>query len=159
MKRLITLTAAAVIALTSFAATPAAALSDRERDALGIVAGVVVLGTILNSADNDRARDDRRGYTTQADYDYYNKRDNRFDDDRRGKPRADRRKVIPGECVSRVRTRNGMRDVAFERCLSREGFDRRLPQDCAFNIRTDRGVRTVYGAQCLRNEGYRIGRH
>lgn len=129
--------AAAAVALTGITATPAFAIGEREEDILKLMLGAGAIALLV-----DRANDKKR----QADH-------NRYRHDYRHDARG---RIIPGECVFDVRTRDGRRNVVGKRCVEQSGFRGRLPQDCAFQIRTNRGPTTVYGQRCLRDRGYRI---
>lgn len=133
--RLIAAVAAASLALTSMAATPAQALSDRERDALKIIAGAVILGAIINEAQKDKKEKKRK---------------------RDPEPVRYRNRIVPAACVYDVKSGKGRRDVVSRACMEDYGLARRLPADCAFEIRTNRGNRLVYGPRCLEDYGYRI---
>lgn len=151
--RLTALVAATAIALSglSVTATPAAALGDNEREVLRALAGAASLALIIDGVSrNNRARDNDRWDDRRDQRWDYNDRDRRYSRDRR---------LIPAQCVTQIRVDRRVRDVVAERCLRREGYDRRLPDSCAFDIRTDRGRRTVYGLNCLRERGYRVARY
>ena len=149
--RLTALVAAVAIAIggVGVTATPAAALGKNEREVLGALAGVAALALIIDGVSRNSNASRSRGHDQ-----WDNRRDGRWN----SKNNRDNR-LVPAECVTQIRVDRRSRDVVAERCLRREGFDRRLPEACAFDIRTDSGRRTVYGLNCLRDKGYRLARY
>ncbi|WP_415183751.1 hypothetical protein [Phaeovulum sp.] len=157
MKRITSAIAIAAIVLGGLTATPAAAWTKSEQQLLGVVAGALVLGTIIHEKNKkEDRREQANKIPSRNDWDdgYYNRYPDRHHD--RYNKRQDR--VLPENCVTKVKTRDGKREVLSARCLAREGKDRALPQACAFDIRADRSRKTVYGKRCLQDRGYRIGR-
>lgn len=168
MKRLVTAASALAIALGSLTATPAAAQSNQNRDALGLVLGLAAIGIIAHQVDKNRDKDKDDDKVSRNNY-YY---DDRYDDHRgrghgrddwrhdgRHDPRrdqhSDRRKLIPEQCVVETRTSNRWTSVVSEDCFRRvRGTG--LPDACEFEIRTNRGRQDVYGMNCLQGRGYRI---
>jgi hypothetical protein len=152
MKRMITLVAAAAVALTSITATPAAALGKNEREVLGILLGLAVLGAIVNeSQSNNRARSQPQTYYPQP-------KPHRHDPPPRRDRWEDRITWLPASCERTVRINRENREVVSAQCLREYGFTARLPNGCAFDIRTDWGTQRVYGKQCLADNGYRVAR-
>lgn len=132
--RIIAAVAAGAVALSTALATPAAAWSEREQNALAAILGALAVGAIINDLDKDNNK-------------------------RRHPPRNEpvRARVIPGECVYQVRTNRGMRDVVSPRCMDEFGLAHRLPAECAFDVRVKGKNRTVYGPRCLGQYGWRVG--
>ena len=142
MKARLTAAATALaLALTSLTAAPAAALSDREKAALGLIIGAVGVGMILDSS-RDKPR--------------YREPEPRHDNGRHRGWQVER--GIPAACITNVRVDGRRRDVVGAGCAQNAGL-RRLPGSCAMDVRTDRGYRTVYGLRCLKDKGYVVGRY
>lgn len=161
--RLIAAVTAAAVALGGLAATPAAAWSKREQDALKIILGAAAVGLIINEMDKngrDRRAPRSQGYVPPfGSGDGYYRDRNGYDDDwrddyNRRKVRRDYR--VPAECVYDVRTSNGWRDVVSASCMRQFGLSRDLPRECSFQIRTNGGRSTVYGPNCLESHGWRV---
>lgn len=159
--RLIAAVTAAAVGLGALAttATPAAALSDDGKQALGWVVGIGAAALLLNEIDKNK----NKNHNTERRYDnrYENRYENRYDgrrdrdDDRRGA-----RLTVPGSCLMQVRTRDGRRDVVRGDCAQHSLGRVSLPRSCAFDLVTDRGRKErVYGRNCLEDRGFRIGRY
>ncbi|MFP1643601.1 hypothetical protein [Pontitalea aquivivens] len=162
------LTALMIAASVVLGAVPAAAQQvypgNDTRSILPAIAGVVALGLIVDGIDKkkEREREQERQAQEQRHYGDYRDRDRWAEQgdrrqDRNQWQRRDQR-LIPAHCVTDIRVDRKKRDVVAERCLRREGLDRRMPQACAFDIRTERGRGTVYGLNCLRERGFRVAR-
>jgi len=151
-------TAAAVgIGALATTASPAAALSDDGRQALGWVVGIGAAALLLNELDKDK---DRRRvapapvYTPPAGY--YDRRHDR--DDRHVYTPS--RVYVPTSCLMQVRTRDGRREVVGGDCAQRALGRVELPRSCAFDLLTEHGRRErVYGRNCLEDRGFRLGRY
>lgn len=138
--RLVALVAALGLAVAG--AAPAAAMTDKERNALTIILGAAALGLILKESGKKDSHVPRRD-----------------DDWRRHDGRWNSYRTIPAQCALPVRTARGQRTVIMERCVKGFGIQRDLPRACAFNVRFGREIRRVYGVSCLQNSGYRIARY
>lgn len=148
--RLISLAAAAAVALSSVAA-PAVA-SDRivQRNILLGLGALAIIGAA--TADQNRRNGNVERHDNRWDGD-------RWDDDRWDGRRDDRRwrNSLPIACQFRVNTRDGSRQVLGSNCLEQYRVaTHRLPNQCEFTIRTNRGPRDVFGSHCLERSGYRI---
>lgn len=65
--------------------------------------------------------------------------------------------VLPAQCLRRVETDRGVRSLAGERCLERNGARiSRLPERCEVRVRTNRGLRDAYRQRCLEKAGFRF---
>ena len=164
MKRLTTLTAAALAAI-GITLAPAPAAADGE-DIAKIIAGLAVAGIVAKAIDNRRERK-----STVATHGSFG---NRYIDGRRmidGEvhryyregnrgPKAGRgykKHALPERCLRWVETSRGKRLAYGQRCLNRHyKFANKLPETCETVIRTSRGFRAVYGARCLRRDGWRV---
>lgn len=136
-RKLTTALAAFAIAVTSLTATPAAALGDRERDALKIILGAAAIGLIINRIEK---RNDRRNtpvYTPTPNRDRWKRR-------------------IPADCVYEIQGSRGWESVVGKRCIQRSNYRGRLPEACEFRVRGKNHNRTVYGLRCLRSKGFRV---
>lgn len=121
-------------------AKQAEALTAEE--AAAILAGLAIVGVIASSNNNNRA-----SASTRSTRHY----------DRNDAVRSGHRNVLPAQCVRRFDTDRGIRNLAIERCLQRNGVrTARLPDRCEVRVRTDRGVRDAYRQRCLEREGYRF---
>ena len=151
--RLIAIATAASLVLSSAIVTPAAAMSDRDRQALTLLLGVAAVGLIINESNKKKRRRE-----AEVQRSYNDDRDIYWDSDRNRRKSHERlrNRNIPAQCVFSVRGRKGPRDVVSSRCMNEYGMSRRLPSECALDIDSGWGSRTVYGANCLRRNGFRI---
>lgn len=79
--------------------------------------------------------------------------------DPRPLPKRADRKLLPGDCLQSVDTRDGRVRFFAQDCLERNySYVNRLPQDCAVRFRSYNGPREGYDARCLRDEGYQLAR-
>ncbi len=170
--RLIAAVTAAAVGLGALATTasPAAALSDDGKQALGWVVGLGAAALLLNEIDKDKNHNtERQRYDNRYDNRYGDRYDNRYDnrygdryDDRhdRDDDRRGGRLTVPGSCLMQVRTRDGRREVVRGDCVQHSLGRVSLPRSCAFDLVTDRGRKErVYGRNCLEDRGFRIGRY
>lgn len=135
-RRVIAAITAAAVAISTVAPTTAGAWGRNEQDALKFALGGIALGLILNEATKDQRQ--TKSYTYQ-------------------RPTPVRGgKVIPGECLYRVKTNAGPRDVVSSSCMADFGLSRNLPRECAFDIRGYDGRSKVYGPRCLGQYGWRV---
>ena len=144
-RRFIAALVAASLALTGLSAVPARADGD---DALRAILGLTALYAIAKSIENNN--DDHRKpppvtvfrkpvpHTGPGPYGTY---------------RRDR--YLPTECLRRVETRHGPRQIFTERCLRREGVHH-LPQACEIRVKGRGGKNTAYDARCLQRSGFRL---
>lgn len=158
-RRLTASLATAALVLATALPTPAAAMSDKDRQLLTLLLGAAVVGAIIHDANKDRKKpapvsrhDDR------FRFDDWNDRDWNDRDWRGGDWRGDHRRhrTVPAECVISIRGAGGRREVVSARCLSEFGIRRDLPAECAFDIEAGWDIRRVYGTRCLRQNGFRI---
>jgi len=125
---------AASLALTNFTAAPARAADTGEIGRFLLGAGALfIIGSALSNNSSGHV-------------------------ERRSPPRPGvhphPRRVLPGYCVTHVRTHNGPRRVLGRHCLRRHaGF---VPNVCRWVVHGHNGSRVVYGARCLTRHGYRI---
>ncbi|MCY1126529.1 hypothetical protein OU426_06660 [Frigidibacter sp. RF13] len=146
MKRqMISLAAAAALALSGMAA-PARA---EDKDVLKLLLGAAAVGLLINQVNKNKNKTDR---VTRNPYPYVGDDWTYQGDDRNHK----KARYIPSECVMDVTVGGRLREVVSARCLKEFGLARKVPAECGFDIRTSVGTRTVYGPQCLRDYGYRI---
>lgn len=145
-------------------ATPAAALGDTERDVLRALAATAAIGLVVKEVNDNKkkkaareAEEARRYYGRDDDWDHRNQYRNK-DQRRTWDHKRDARRVIPAECVERLRLGNRMSEVVPARCAERSVDARYLPAHCAFDLRGDRGARRAYGLNCLRENGIRVSR-
>lgn len=156
MKRFVLMTAAAAIALTSITATPAAALGQREKNVLGLLLGLAVIGTIANEIDKSH-RTPQPAPQPQPRWQPQPQPQPTY----RPTPpvyRSDRITYLPATCLRTVRLNSGAHEVVSAQCLSEQNVAARLPISCAFDIRTDWGLQRVYGTECLSDAGFRVSR-
>lgn len=157
MFRRLTMSLAAVaLALTTALPTPAAAMSDKDRQLLTLLLGAVVVGAIVHDANKKKKKSAPQ--VSRNYHDHAWRDDDDHDDDWRDWRRDHRwrNRTVPAECVFSLRGGYGRRDVVSARCLEEYGMRRNLPGECAFNIDAGWGSRKVYGTRCLRQNGYRI---
>jgi hypothetical protein len=178
-RKLISTVLAATLAMTSFTAPAQAGDRDTAR-ALAAIAGIAVLGAIINDR-NDRKRSQHQSITRQQPYkhnDIIRRAEPRYTD-RYVQPRKPRhidrtvrplqpkplphrvaRKLLPGECLRSLRTRQGKVRMFGARCLQNNfSYANRLPAECGIRVRTNNGPRRGYEARCLRGYGYQLARN
>lgn len=126
-------------------AKQAEALTAEE--AAAILAGLAIVGVIASS-NNNKNNNNNRSSASKRSAPHY---------DRKDSERREHRNVLPAQCVRRFDTDRGIRNLAIERCLQRNGVrTARLPDRCEVRVRTDRGTRDAYRQRCLEREGYRF---
>lgn len=167
-RRLISTVLAASLAVTSLT-TPAQAGDRDTARALAAIAGIAVLGAIINDR-NDRKRAQSQTVTRSQPYkrnDVFTHIEPRRIDrhvqprriDRHSHPRRANRKLLPGQCLRSLHTRQGKVRMFGARCLhNRFTHANRLPSECGIRVRTNQGARRGYEARCLRNHGYQLAR-
>ena len=141
---------AATLVFTTALPTPAAAMSDKDRQLLTLLLGAVAVGVIVNES-KKKKRESQAPVVTRRDNYRYDRRDRGWSRDDRWRFRS-----LPGECVFSVRGLRGPRDVVSANCLKEFGVRRDLPAECRFDIEAGWGRRAVYGTRCLRRNGYQI---
>jgi len=139
----------AALTITTFTATAGEA-SEHRRDnkkaeaALGIAA-LIALGLIV--ADKKDRDDDRVTRPVKPRPEPWTKPGRRYE--------------LPGQCLRRVETRDGMRRIFGKRCLKRNyHWAHDLPKDCRVRVRNRAGHKRLkgFGARCLKWHGYRLAR-
>ena len=160
--RLIAAVTAAALALSSVVATPAAAMSEKDRKALTLLLGAAAVGLIISESNKNKKKRQAAEVARNPGYGYDYRREDYGTGFRRPEEwqpgHHNRRAIVPAQCVFSIRGSHGPRDVVSSRCLSEYGLDRRLPRDCAFEIDTGWGSRSLYGAHCLRQNGFAVSR-
>ncbi len=140
MKPLTGLVAAAAIAMTGMAQPAQAATNqDLQRLLMG-AAGVAALGYILHQGKRNQAQAQPAPGRPAHSY---------------------RGEVLPAQCASEERTRNGWQTFYDPYCLTRSGL-RNLPAWCEVRITDHRNARRdVFDGACLQQAGYEPerGRH
>jgi hypothetical protein len=160
-------------ALVAALAAPAPARADDADTAaavVGTVAGLFILGKILEGIDNDhgsvRVHRDHRGpnyrhhhhglkngpghahaHATPGHTHGRNANDNR----------ASQRKWLPGRCVKKLNVKGGVRDVMPRYCLKTSKVRvESLPSKCIRHWKGKNGHKRGYALRCLQRDGYRI---
>ena len=172
----------ATMAITGFAARPAAAAS--EEDIARILAGaatIFIIGkAIQSSRDNDRddKKSAKKAHSQRHDYKdkpvvirkhdhkdkgrkVTNKKYDRNDRGRDGHQTRSRGATpLPQSCQISARTRHGTQTLYGARCLDHTYRSaRKLPDECRREVRTSRGESKAYSADCLRQRGYTSARY
>ncbi|MGH1331539.1 MAG: hypothetical protein ACRBBK_11715 [Paracoccaceae bacterium] len=146
---------ALTLALTSVAASPARAGSDRE--AARVLAGALALFAIGAAIENSRKQESAR--TTPHSRPNAHPRDTHTrgrNDHNARRGNNHRAKTIPAACAYGRNSNQQFRYIS-ERCLSNNMRGARfLPQRCEAQLQTRRGERTFFKSKCLTREGYRI---
>lgn len=146
------------ISITAFSAGSARAGDRDVARFLAGVAGLVVLGAIIN---DQRKKDTAPDYTARRDYQPLPHAHQTPRHALKPKPLPPRvaRKVLPNYCLNDYDTRRGTVRLLGQHCL-RKNYNHvnRLPRECYSEVRTRRGVRGGYGPQCLRTYGYTFAR-
>ena len=144
------------ISITAFSAGSARAGDRDVARFLAGVAGLVVLGAIINDQrKKDKAPD--YDYTARRDYQPLPRTQHAPRHALKPRPLPDRvaRKVLPGHCLNDYNTRRGPVRLLGEHCLRKNyRHVNRLPSECYSEVRSRGGVRRGYGPQCLRTYGY-----
>lgn len=138
-KTLLAGVAAASLALSGFAATPAAADSGTQaRDLIIGLGALAIIGAAIN---------DSRSHAAPAPI------------LPRTAPRPGRvRRALPAQCLDRVRTRHGPVRLFDPSCLrANYAGARHLPRRCMEVVRGRFGRERGYDPQCLRAAGYTVG--
>lgn len=142
MKTALIATALAASLALGGAAKPAKAATAEEIAA--ILAGLAIVGVIASATSN---KNRAQASTRDAPLTVIGRNDGK----------AQSRNVLPADCLVQVRTNRGVRNLAGERCLERNGVrTSRLPDRCEVQVRVDRGVRDAYGQRCLEQAGFRF---
>ncbi len=127
----------------SGSAKQAEALTAEEVAA--IAAGLIIVGAIASHSNNNN-KATTQTVTRNANVHRNNSVRN-----------LERRRILPANCVRRFDTDRGVRNLAIQRCLQRNGYNAaRLPDRCEVRVRTDRGPRNAFRKRCLENAGYRF---
>lgn len=172
-RKFIATVAAASIALTTLGSLPAFAGDRQTANTIAAILGLAVVGKIIHDRNdkkkqvgNHQQTPDYR--TPQYDRPIHQKPDYRKPayqppryDQPKPRPLPDRvnRKLLPEECLRRVKTRRGSVRMFPNRCLERNyRFAHRLPRQCNYIFNTRRGERRGYEARCLREHGFRLAR-
>lgn len=147
---------AAALAVTAIGSAPARADEDVLR-ALAAIAGIAIVGKVIHDR-NERKRTQntvtRNTYKAPA----HNNR-KVYDLAPRPLPKRANRRLLPGDCLRSVQTRQGRVRYFGKRCLERSyKHVNRLPQYCAVRFRGEDRNRRGYEARCLRREGYQLAR-
>ena len=141
--------AAAAIAITSFAATPAQALDRGET--MRLLLGLAAAGVVMHEASkHDKVMDRRHRQSSRNDPPTV-----RVAPGYRGKRHKNSR-YLPARCETDVPTRRGERTFFGKPCLERSGFRAALPRQCARTLDFGRREVLAYGKGCLRRHGYRM---
>ncbi len=152
---------AASIAVTGFSVAPARADSDDLVKFLAGATALVIIGKAIEDNKDDRRKKYERDNRRHKHDDNVSRRRDR-DYDARPLPRRVHRKVLPSDCLRRVRTWNGNRRTFLgNRCLKNEyRHYSSLPERCFRKIETERGkIRRGYGVKCLRKRGYSLAQY
>lgn len=131
------------LAVTSFAAAPAAAGNDENLKKFLLGAGtLLIIGSALENSKDKPAH----GYGHK-----------------KYKKKRHISKVLPRYCLTKVRAHHGPERLFGARCLHRNyRYADWLPRKCMARVKFWRHghahVRKVYRARCLRHYGYRLAR-
>lgn len=141
---------ALTLALTSVAASPARAGSDRE--AARVLAGALALFAIGAAIENGRKQSQTATVTTNS----RNTHDRGRNDHASNRGHSQRAKTVPAAC-SYGRNSNQLFRYISKSCLnSNMRGANALPKRCETKLQTRRGTQTFFKSQCLTREGYRI---
>ncbi|PTV93728.1 hypothetical protein C8J27_1128 [Rhodobacter aestuarii] len=132
--------------------TPAAAMSDNDKAALGIVLGIGAMALIADSKKDSRAH-------SEPAYPRHDVRSERRDDRRWDDRRRDTWRTIPGNCVVNFGGRETRSNLVSARCAADAVGWRALPTSCKVRLHNDRSRgATFYQRRCLEDHGFRIDR-
>ena len=167
-RKFIATVAAASIALTTLGSLPAFAGDRQTANTIAAILGLAVVGKIIHDR-NDKKKQagnhQKNPIYHAPEYEKPIHREPAYQppryDQPRPRPLPDRvsRKLLPQECLRRVKTHRGKVRMFSSRCLQRNyRFARRLPRQCNYVFNTRRGERLGYEARCLREHGCRLAR-
>lgn len=163
-RRFIGTIAAASITITALGALPAAAGDRETARAIAAILGLAVVGKIIH----DKNKDDRvehhrphvqhqRPHVQKPRHANKQPRYQQKHVQPRPLPKRVNRRLLPGECLQSINTRQGRVRMFGQRCLNNNyRFARHLPNQCFEAVRTNGGKRRGYEARCLRQNGYRL---
>lgn len=145
MKQLLASALIATLALTSSAA-PAYA-GDRDEDIAKLLFGLATIAIIGKAIENRNDRDQRPPAQLH----------NPRPADGINIPRN--RRVLPGQCLTRVNTYNGSVRMFGKRCMRNNyRFTDRLPVRCEITVQGQRNLRHGYRPRCLERFGFTLAR-
>lgn len=128
-------------AIAGASALPARAGNDDVGKVIAGVAGVIVLGTILNEL-SDHDRDKAHRHHDRPRYGH--------------PPRKHHNKLVPRDCLRKVHSYH-TRYAVSKRCLQRAHLRiERLPDSCRMTWRGNHGHDRGYAMRCLMQHGYRV---
>ena len=153
-RQFIAIVVTTAVAITGISAAPARAGQDDVAKALAALAGLAVLGVVIHNARDD----DKKARRPVTDRRYGP--DDRFREEARvgvgswPHPRRVDRKLLPQQCLRKVKGKDGRLHVFGQRCLKRNyRYAKKLPRKCVRRYLTERGVRSGYEARCLSRRG------
>lgn len=179
-RKFIAAVVAAALTLTAVGAAPARADNDLLKT-LAIVAGAAVVGKVIYDQ-NQRAQKNQtvsrnvtqppafyqapapktyRAPMPQTVYRPVSRPTVAYASPIEPRPLPSRvdRKLLPGDCLQSVDTRDGRVRFFAQQCLEQNyKHVKQLPRDCAVRFRSYNGPRAGYDARCLRDEGYQLAR-
>lgn len=172
-RKFIATVAAASIALTILGALPAAAGDRRTVNTIAAIVGLAVVGKIIHDRNDKKKQASHHQSKPEYRAPTYDRPIRQkptygapaYQPPRYGQPKPrplpDRvsRKLLPQECLRRVKTHRGHVRMFASRCLQRNySYTHRLPRQCNYTFNTRRGDRRGYEARCLREHGFRLAR-
>lgn len=149
---------AAAVAVTAIGSAPARADEDVLR-ALAAIAGIAIVGKVIHDR-NERKQQTHSVTRNIYKAPLYPNQGRVYDLKPRPLPKRVNRRLLPGDCLRSVQTRQGRVRYFGQRCLQRSyKFANRLPQSCAVRFRGVDHNRRGYDARCLSRAGYQLARH
>ena len=154
-RKFIATVAAAAICITAVGNAPARADEDVLR-ALAAIAGVAIVAKVINDR-NDRKRNEAATRNTYKPVQRHAAPVYRLEP--RSLPRRVERRLLPGDCLRSIPTRDRTYRIFGKRCLEKNyGYTKELPRTCKVKFTGPSGKRRGWDARCLRREGYQLAR-
>ncbi|WP_298841329.1 hypothetical protein [uncultured Roseobacter sp.] len=154
-RKFIATVAAAAVCITAVGAAPAKADEDVLR-ALAAIAGVAIVAKVISDR-NDRKRN--KAVTRNTYKPVQRSLDPVYRLEPRPLPRRAQRRLLPGDCLRSIPTRDRTYRVFGKRCLEKHySYTNELPHSCKVKFKGPNGKRRGWDARCLRREGYQLAR-
>lgn len=160
-KKFIATVIAAALTVTSIGAAPARADNADLLRALAAIAGVVVVGKVIQDR-NERRNEYTYKPVTRQTYIAPVQRHNGpiYTVKPRPLPKRVNRNLLPSECLRSVRSQNGIYRFFGKNCLKQNyGHFGSLPRECKVKFTAHNSKkREGFGVRCLNRQGYKLAR-
>ncbi|WP_300032746.1 hypothetical protein [uncultured Roseobacter sp.] len=154
-RKFIATVTAAAICITAAGVAPARANEDVLR-ALAAIAGVAIVAKVINDR-NDRKREQTVTRNTYQPVQRNLEPVYRLEP--RPLPRRVQRRLLPGDCLRSIPTRDRTYRIFGKKCMERNySYTDELPRTCKVKFKGPNRKRKGWDARCLRQEGYQLAR-